>query len=55
MFDWLWKLLAWIGTLWKGLPEPAKEAIIKAIVDAFEGVFRSLFKANKGGEEKASA
>ena len=53
MFDLLVKLFSMIMGLWDKLPESAKEAIIKAAVDAFDAIFRAYFKSQKGGEANA--
>jgi hypothetical protein len=53
MFEFLAKLFSMIMALWNKLPESAKEAIIKAVVDTFEAMFRAFFKANKDGKANA--
>jgi hypothetical protein len=49
MLDFLAKLFRSLVDLWNKIPDSAKAAIIAAIVEIFDAVFRAYFKDQKDG------
>jgi len=49
MFDMISKLISWLFGIFDAMSESEKKKIINIIVDAFELILRSYYRAKKAG------
>ncbi|CAB3648915.1 Uncharacterised protein [Achromobacter spanius] len=48
MFGWFLSLISSLFGFWEKLPDSTKKKVVDATVDAFDYVFRSYYKSQKG-------
>ncbi len=53
--SWFSRLLSWLRSLWKEIPEPLKAQIVAVVVAAFEEVFRKYYQKSKSEQENKDA
>jgi hypothetical protein len=51
MLGWLYRLRAWVASLWAGWSDKDKEKIVDSIVACFTAIFKAYYHASKSEKE----